>query len=216
MREHFLNRKEHSAEAGTAAIEFLMCTAFFLLPLLFGTTVMGLNLITSIQVTQFARDAAHLFSYGMDFSSASGQQMLTTLSPGLGLTSGGNAVVVFSSVTPITQNDCTGAGFTTAQCTNMNYTVFTRRIVVGNSGLLTSSFGTPSASIINSNGTVNTGSPSTPNSGYMNNSTARVQNFSITLPDAQYAYIAEVYVSTPGLSWWGPLGTTGVHSTFIF
>lgn len=220
-----MNRNQHSSESGSSVIEFLLCTTFFLLPLLFGTAVTGLCLITSIEVTEFTRDAAHLFSYGIDFSSTSGQQMLGQIAPGLAsgtppvLTSGGNAVVIFSIVTPISQTDCTGAGFTASNCSNMGSTVITRRIVVGNTSLLTSRYATPSSSIINSStGVISSGTPSPSyTGGYMNDSSAQVQNFSISsLPDGQYAYIAEVYVATPTLGWWGSVGTNNIRSTFIF
>jgi hypothetical protein len=213
---------ENTRERGSAFVEFLLCFAFFLLPLLLGTVAVGLNIIESIEVTQVCRDAAHLFSYGIDFSSSSGQQMLTTLAPGIDLSSSGSGEIILSIVTYITSTDCVAAGYSST-CPNANKIVMTRRILVGNSNLFSSSFATPSSTIWNSSTGVVAIGDSNGNAGYLNDSSAVVSTSSslstpsvITLADGQYAYIAEMKVNTPGLSLWGPLGTTAVRAQFIF
>ncbi len=137
-----VTRKSHSRQKGSALIEFVLCFALFWVPLFLGTLVIGFNVIRAIQVTQVCRDAGHMYSYGMDFSQSAYQNLLVSLAPGLNMTvSGGKGVVILSTVTYVDQTDCTAGGY--PHCANLNQTVFTRRIVIGNSGLYSSAFGTP-------------------------------------------------------------------------
>src|SRR5205807_3027362 len=142
--------------------------------LLIGTLVIGGNLIKSIQVVQLCRDVGHMWAYGVDFSQTSNQNLIAQLAQGLNFsTSGtGNGVVILSKVTYIGATQCTAAGLAanTTSCPNLNQTVFTRRVVVGNSGVRASNFGTPAGGIIGANGYILS-------ADYLTNTSARATNF---------------------------------------
>jgi len=211
-----MSRKErlNSRERGSVMIEFTLATSLFLVPLLLGTMVIGQNLIREIEVTQVCRDAGHMYSYGVDFSQSANQNLLVNLAQGLSFqTSGGNGVVILSTVTFIGPNDCVAGGYQPngSSCANLNQTVFTRRIVVGNASVKASAFGTPSAGLIDSSGNIS-------QAGYLNNTSTRATGFSslVALTSGQFSFMSEMYVATPDLSFWTYLGTTGVSARTIF
>lgn len=175
---------------------------------------MGFDLIRAMQVTQVCRDAGHMYSYGVDFSQSAYQNLLISLAPGLNMTAtGGSGVVILSTVTYIDSNDCIAGGYlaTTSSCANLNQTVFTRRVVVGNAGLHTSAFGTPSSGDMDSSGNISS-------AGYLNNSNDRAVGFSglIPLSSGQFSYMSEMYEQSPNLSWWSYLGTAWADARSIF
>ena len=201
---HSVNR--NSTERGSALIEFILCVGLFWMPLFFGATQFGLQLISAIQVTEVSRDSGHMYAYGVDFSQSSNQYLLASFQPSLNVDptgSGGSTVVILSTVEYVDTALCQAGGYSST-CPNYGNIVFTGQIVVGNAALHASNFGTPTTS---SNGTVSMGGPST--SGYLNASNALVTGFSgITLTSgasgAQYAYISEVYSKSSGLNWFLP------------
>ena len=210
----FTRKNRSSSERGSALVEFVVCFGLFWVPLFLGLLVMGFDLIRAMQVTQVCRDAGHMYSYGMDFSQSAYQDLLVSLAPGLNMTtSGGNGVVILSTVTYIAASDCTAGGYqaTQSSCANLNQTVFTRRIVVGNASLHTSAFGTPNSSDLDSSGNVSA-------AGYLNNVNDRAVGFGNVIPlsSGQFSYMAEMYVESPDLSWWSYLGTTWANSRAIF
>ncbi|MGH9652619.1 MAG: TadE/TadG family type IV pilus assembly protein, partial [Bryobacteraceae bacterium] len=138
-----MNLRKSSGERGSAVIEFVMI-ALFCVPLLLGTATVGLDLIREMEVTQLTRDAARMYSDGIDFMQSSNQTLLANLSPDLGLSTG-NAVVIFSTLTYV-DPDC--------YCTNAGKTVFVKRVVVGNASLYTSTFGAPLPSELDGEGNV--------------------------------------------------------------
>jgi hypothetical protein len=199
--------------SGSALMEFSFSTLFWV-PLLLGTMVLGLNLSRSIRVTQFCRDAAHMYAYGVDFSQTGNQSLLLRLASGLNITAtGGNGVVIFSTITYIAASDCTagGLGANSSQCPNLNYMVFTKRIVVGNSSLKASAFGTPNPSDMDSSGSI-------PSSKFLKDTSTRAVGFSnyLTVASGQYAYVSESYFSSPDYDWTGFLTGTGVAARNIF
>jgi hypothetical protein len=205
-------------ERGSALIEFLLCMSLLIVPLLLGTTVLGFNLIREIQITELCRDATHMYSQGADFTESSYQTELFKLAQGLNISAtGGNGVVILSTITFMDQPTCQavyGSNWQ-SQCTNYNNTIFMRQVVIGNSTLYTSAFGTPPVDSTNSDNVTQ--------ANQMTNSSARASNpgggsFSLVPVTAytQYAYVGEVYFTTPDLSWWGPLGTTHITARFIF
>ncbi|MGH9582550.1 MAG: TadE family protein [Bryobacteraceae bacterium] len=201
-----------STERGSAVIEFVMI-ALFCVPLLLGTIVLGLDLIREMQVTQVARDAGRMYSTGIDFTQTSNQNLLVSLSHGLNLSAsgGGDGVVIFSTLIYVDTTACQAGNVPLNQCSNLNHTVFIKRVVVGNSAIYTSSFGTPSSSLMDSQGNLST-------SGYLTNSSARADAFYNLLPlgTGQYAFMAEVYVSSPGYDFWSFLGTPATYARSIF
>lgn len=211
-----MRRQNHRdrLQRGSAMVEVTLVTSLFLIPLLFGTIILGLNLIREIEVTEVCRDAAHMYAFGIDFSQSSYQNLLVDLAQGLNFsTSGGNGVVILSTVTFVGPNDCTAAGYqaNTSSCPNMNQTVFTRRIVVGNSSLRQSGFGTPNSGDMDSEGDISA-------STYLTDTSTRAVGFSSLIPltSGQFAYMSEMYLATPDLSWWNYLGTTSISARSIF
>jgi hypothetical protein len=207
------NVKTRGTECGSALIEFLLCTSLLIVPMLLGTAVLGLNLVRDIQVTELCRDATHMYSQGVDFTQTSYQTELFKIAQGLNITStGGNGVIILSTITYVDSTACAAGGYSDSNCTNLNYTVFTRQVVIGNSSLYTSVFGTPPVDTSNSDNVTQ--------ANYLTNSAARASNFSpqiLTLSSStQFAYVGEVYFKTPDLSWWAPLGTTAIGARFVF
>ena len=195
-------------QRGSEMIEFALVVSF-LLPFLFGTVVVGLNLGRSIQVTQVSRDAGHMYSRSVDFSEPANQNLIERLAQGLDIhVTGGTGVVILSTVMFIGQAQCDAASLSASACTNLNQPVFINRIVVGNASTRSSAFGTPSSTIVDSTGQV---------SNYMTNTTARANGFNAVLPLAagDLAYVSEVYVPSsdyglPGYT------STGVYSRTVF
>jgi hypothetical protein len=195
-------------QRGNELIEFALVTTF-LLPLLFGTVVVGLNLNRSIQVTQVSRDAGHMYSRGVDFSDPANQAVVERLAQGLNIhTTGGAGVVILSTVEFIGAAQCTAGGLTSGQCTNLNYPVIIHRIVIGNAGARASSLGTPSPELIGSNGNV---------SNYLTNTSTRASGFTsvLAMQAGDIAYVSEVYVPSSDYGLPG-YETTGVYCRTVF
>ncbi len=191
-------------------MEFVLGVALFWIPLFFGVLVIGFALVRAVQVTQVCRDAGHMYAYGIDFTLPSYQTLLASLAQGYNLTSTGNAVVVLSTVTYISSTDCQAGGYT-SNCANVNQMVITRRIVVGNSSIRSSSFGTPPAGDMGTDGNVTA-------AGYLNDPACQAVNFTNVIPltDGEYAYVAEMWVNSPDINWWNVLGTTAIGARSIF
>ena len=215
-----MRRNRRSTQRGTVLIEFTLSMLIWI-PLLLGASQFGFKLIQAIQVTQVCRDGGHLYAYGVNFSQSSNQYLLAGLAPGLNIDptgQGGSSVVILSTVNYIDLAECQAGGYTST-CPNYEQIVFTNQLVVGNSSLHASYYGTP-ATDSTGTGNVTMGSPST--SGYLNQSSAVVRNFpSISLSTGstgqQYAYISEMYTQSSGLNWFFPgSGYTWVTAASFF
>lgn len=196
-------------------MEFLLAATLLILPLLFGTFVFGMRLVRANQVAEVCRDAGHMYAYKVDFSQTASQNELVQMAQGLNMTAtGGSGVVILSTITFIASNDCVAGGYPSGSCPNVNNTVFTNRIVIGNPSLVINSqtqisaFGTPPAAIIQSNGDILT-------SDYLSNSGAVANNFISVIPvtSGQYAYVAEVFFQNPDF---GFLDSGRITSRSIF
>ncbi|MFN7997532.1 MAG: hypothetical protein U0Q18_28195 [Bryobacteraceae bacterium] len=208
-----MRTRPRSRNAGTVTIEFTFSTLFWVV-LLMGLSTTGLNLIRSLQITHISRDAGHLYAYGLDFTQSGDQNLLIQLCSGLNVTTtGGNGVFLFSTVMYIDAAQCTASGLqaNTTSCPNLGQSVFTQRLVVGNSSLYASKFGTPSASIVASDGLIAT-------SDYLRNTSARAVGFTSLLPmtGGKLAYLTETYFSSPDFDWRGYMTNTGVYANAIF
>ncbi|HWB85717.1 MAG TPA: TadE/TadG family type IV pilus assembly protein [Bryobacteraceae bacterium] len=205
-----MRKARHStSRRGSAMVEFALAFTF-LLPLLFGGVTTGINLRRSIQAEQIARDAGHMYASSVDFSDSSNQAILIRLTEGLNMTAtGGDGVIILSTVTYVTQDDCTAAGLKSSQCVNANQSVVVNRIVIGNSSLRTSQFGTPTASLIDSEGDV---------SNYLTDTSARATGFGsvLSLGDGDLAYVAEDYFTSPSYNILGYHLGGGVAARMIF
>jgi Flp pilus assembly protein TadG len=201
-------RRSRGGRSGNELVEFAL-VATVLLPLLFGTFVVGMNLGRSVQVSQVSRDAGHLYARAVDFSDAANQQLLVRLAQGLPITTtGGQGVIILSTVMHIGDAQCDGAGLSGGACTNRNQDVFTHRIVIGNSAARSSAFGTPTPALIDSHGTV---------SNYLTDAGACASGFQPVLPlqAGEVASVAEVYFPSP--DWTMPgYQSTGVYARTIF
>lgn len=174
---------------------------------LLGVVGIGLTLGYAIQVNQLTRDTGHMFFDGVDFSLTSNQNIVGRLSNGMGLASDsvgdinatGNGVIVLTQVIEVGANECNLANLSanTSSCPNLGQLVIEKRIVIGNSSLRTSSFGSPTAALIQSDGSI------TP-SNYCTNSSVVVPSTSaaatLSLAADQYSFIVESYFVTPALS----------------
>ena len=201
------------SERGSTMIETAL-SLLVLMPLLMGTSVVGVNLVRAIQVNQFCRDVAHLYAYGIDFAQTGNKTLLTHLAQGLNVqASGGEGAVVFSTVTFVAGTDCIAAGYAanTTSCPNLNQAVFTRRIVVGNPSKLTSHYGTPPSSIVGSDGYIAA-------TNYLRNTSDRASGFGsiMSINSGQFAYLTETYVAAPDLDWRGFMSGTGTYTYNIF
>jgi Flp pilus assembly protein TadG len=156
---------------GGAMVEFMMLTPIWL-PLILGTLWIGSAMVRGLQVTEVARDAASMFCRGTDFSVAVGSNannaeynsILPNLASDLGtVTTTGNGVFIFSTLTYVGNSVCASLGSTygtaptsgnagshTGSCTNYGKFVFTQQYLVGNTSLRSSTFGTPAAADLDS------------------------------------------------------------------
>ncbi len=201
------------SERGSIMVETVL-SLLVLMPLLMGTSVIGMNLVRAIQVRQFSRDVAHLWAYGIDFSKDGNQTLMTHLAQGLNVQkTGGNGVVIFSTVTMVGDADCTAGGLkaNTTSCPNLNQAVYVRRIVVGDPTKLTSKFGTPPSNIVGSDGKIAA-------SDYLTNKADRVPAFTtlMAINSGEYKFLTEVYVAASDLDWKGFMSGTGTYSYNIF
>ena len=136
---------------GVAIVEFSF-VMLVLIPMLLGSTVVGVNMVRSLQTVQLGRDAGHMYARGVDFSQAGNKTILASIGSGVSLsaTSGsGNAVVILSTVTYIDKAMCLSDGLAVdingnpIGCTNLGKWVFTQRLVIGQSSIHGSNFGSP-------------------------------------------------------------------------
>lgn len=190
---HRRQNHRRARQRGNTILEFALVTVF-LIPLLFGSFNLGMNLNQSIRVTQVVRDAGHMYARFVDFNLPSNKDILVRLAMGLGMTvDGGDGVIILSKVTFINDDDCTGAGVPLAECANRNNYVITHRLVIGNAALKSSYFGTPSSAFLDSSGNV---------TDIYRESSARATNFGslITLQSSQFAFVAEGFFRGAGVN----------------
>jgi hypothetical protein len=180
-----------------------------------------------IQAVQVDRDVAHMYSDGIDFTQTTAQNIIIQdLALGTGMTAtGGNGVIIFSQIQTVYAADCTASAV--SPCTNAGLPVFTQRIVVGNSSLRTSQFGTPASSILDASGNISA-------SVYLSNSNSSVRTtgFESQLdaaaatagltstppvqPQGNIAYVVETFFQYPDIGFLGFNTTGGAYSCFIF
>lgn len=199
-------------DRGSAVIEFAL-TLPILVSLVLGIFMMGLTVIRGISVVQVTRDTAQMFARGLDFSIVQNQDIVVRLAAGLGMTrTGGDGVVILSQIMYIGDEQCAAGGFAVGdtRCTNRNWPVFLRRIVVGNASLRQSNFGTPNPSLINAQGYV---------ANYLTDASTRAVGFADLMPDmapGQIAYLVEAYFWAPELTLASMRFGGGVYSRSIF
>ena len=209
--------KRNRNERGNGLLEFA-AVSIVVIPLFFGMVGAGIQLGRMNEAVQICRDAAHMYARGVDFSQTGNQNILVSLATGSGMTvSGGTGVIIMSQIVQVYQADCTAAGLTAGQCTNLNQLVFVSRIVTGNSGLRASNYGTPPAALVNTQGNIAASDYLTKPALVLTGSmVSELANSGLTLNDGDIAYLTEFYESTPDLSFLGASGTGGVYAKAIF
>jgi Flp pilus assembly protein TadG len=217
----------HSPESGSTIVEFALM-APCLVMLLFSSTGLGIMMGRYSQAVQVARDVAHMYSNGIDFTQTANQSIVTQqLAAGTGMTNtGGNGEVILSQVASVYQSDCTAAAV--SPCTNAGLPVFTQRIVFGNSTLRTSSYGTPSATILDASGNIastvylSNSDSSVRTSGFesaLDSAVLRATGSAATPPaqaQGDTAYIVEVMFKYPDIGFLGWSTAGGAYASFIF
>jgi hypothetical protein len=176
---------------GTTLVEFALVSSFILIPLVLGTASIGMTMARTIRIYQLTRDAAHMFSRGVDFSQTGNQALLLTMATGLNITStGGEGVIIFSGI------QCTGAG----------QAVVTKRLVVGNSGLRASNYANPTQ--IDSSGNVN----------YTQDPGANASSFLSVMPmsTGESTYLVETYYSSSDFDLAGFWTGNGTYTMAVF
>jgi hypothetical protein len=182
-------RHDAGGRRGSTLIEFVLAGSFIFVPLVVGTVSIGMSMVRSIQVTALNRDVGHLFASGVDFSQTVNQNLLVNIAGDLNITAaGGNGVVILSEI------DGTG----------VNQAVISRRLVIGNTSLRASSYGTPDT--IDSGGNVTA------------DASATAVNFTpavIPMVSGQIAYVAETYFSTSDYNLGGMM-PNGIYVWTVF
>ena len=198
-------------ESGNAIVEFAL-VATFLVSLLMGTFSIGMTLTRSVQAGVVSRDAGAMFMRYVDFTLTANKDILVRLANGMGMTTnGGTGVVIMTQLTKIGNAQCTAGGLSPASCPNNGRNVVVKRVTVGNNTIFTTSFGNPSAAIIQSDGTITA-------TNYLNDASVRADAFSsvMTLNDGEFAYISEAYFQTPQINLPGYRDATYVYQKNIF
>ena len=163
------------------------------IPVLLGVAGLGIRLGRTLDATQVTRDVAHMYALGTDFSLPGTQAIARTLSREFSLTSTGTGVLILSRVVKVYQGDCDAAGVPT--CPNLGQTVFAQRLVIGNTTLRASNFGTPPSSYIDAQGNISS-------HDYCGQLTLVADGFDsvLSLAQNQSAYLVEGYFSMPEIS----------------
>ncbi|MFN7648560.1 MAG: TadE family protein [Acidobacteriota bacterium] len=199
------------ATQGSSLVEFALVIVF-LVPIMLGVISIGMSLTVSIQASVVARDAGSMFMRYVDFSLSSNKALIVRIARGMGMTeTGGDGTVILTQILRIGAAQCVPPYPNTAACPNFNRNVITRRVIIGNATLTTSTFGTPAAGIVASDGTISA-------SNYLANATARADAFDalMTLGDGETAFISEAYFRTPYLDMPGFRTNTFVYQRNIF
>jgi Flp pilus assembly protein TadG len=231
-------RRKHR-ENGSTLLELAIVFPL-MVAMLFGTVGLGVMLGRFITAEQICRDVAHMYSDGVDFSQTNNQNIIVQqLASGTGITAtGGNGVIILSQIETVYQKDCTADGINS--CTNMGLPVFIQRLYMGNQSLKSSTFGTPTSTLMDSEGNISA-------TVYMTNSDTSVQTGTFigqldnaitrsggTLPsngtqcgsttasttcamaDGDVAFVTEVYIQYPDIGFLGWSTTGGAYVRFIY
>jgi Flp pilus assembly protein TadG len=214
-----MRRSARRKQSGATIIEFTL-SLMFLVPLLLGTLVFGFRLVEAQQINQITRDLAHMYSRGVTFNQATGGSTeAASLADQFGLTSTGNSVIIFSTITLMTAAGC-NAGTGSNTCNNLNQPVFESQVAIGNITGNSSVFGTPtSTGVLPATSGVSNNYSTTPTAAQMATNTWAVANhFSnlVTLTSGQVVYVVEMINNTPSLSISGVTGLPQVYSRAIF
>ncbi len=238
MNTRFAVTPRRRKQSGSTILELAIIFPLLTL-LLFGTVGLGVMLGRFITAEQICRDAAHMYSDGVDFSQTNNQNIIIQqLANGTGITAtGGNGIIIFSQIQTVYQADCNAASQT---CTNLGLPVFVQRLYIGKQSLKSSTFGTPAAGDMDAQGNIAASiymTNSDPNVkttnfiGQLDNAISRAGgstpgaspscgalNAATTCAQAQDnpAYVCEVYFTYPDIGFLGWSTAGGAYARFIF
>jgi len=205
-------------QSGATVLEFTLSLTV-LIPLLLGTYVFGFRLVRNQQTDQITRDLAHMYSRGVDFTQSGAATEASDLANQFGLTSTGNSVAIFSTITLETSTACHAATGSN-NCTNLNKPVFTQQVAIGNASANGSAYGTPTSngSLPATSGVSNDYSTTVSATAQATNTWAVAYNFGsvLTLTSGEITYMVEMFNNTPDLSIPGLTGSPQVYSRAIF
>jgi hypothetical protein len=238
MRRVTEQRKKR--QAGQEIIEFALIS-LFLVPMLLGTFVVGMNIIKNLQANQVVRDLDNIYIHGGDFSTYPLQQLAQRLGQGLNLQfpafpngtlnvqantgTAGDGLVWVSQIMYIgatTDPNCVSVG--AGMCTNHDSFVFSQRIVFGNSSLNSvhpSVLGDPTGATIANGGNVqnyvtdSNAQLSSSGEAALNALWQTTSNGHTPLTDGQVVYVVEGYFQTPSLSL-GSVTSKGIYARSFF
>lgn len=203
-------------QRGSTITEFSVVFPF-LVAAFFGTVGLGISMVRYMQAVHIARDLAHMYAGGVDFTQTGNINIAIKLAENTGMTAnGGNGRVIFSKISTVYQADCTASGL--GSCANKDLAVVTQRVTIGNAALLTSQFATPSPSnIMDAQGNITA-------ANYMNaNTTVRAPLLTSLLSAAgttqlqgDVANVTETYFLYPDISFLGGSTPAGVYVRFIY
>jgi hypothetical protein len=206
--------RRRNKQRGGSVIEFALSTTFWV-PLLIGTCTMGFKMVQADRIAEICRDVGHMYGYGTDFSLSGNQAIAQRLAQGYDLSSTGTGVLIFTVVKMIGPSDCTSSGYvpsnqtpSTSNCPNLNQNVISQRIYIGNTSLRGSDFGTPSNTLLDSQGNITL-------TQQVSNVALQTSSFGnlLTLGPSQFAYLTEAYFSSTDL-YGNP--AAGIYSRSIF
>jgi hypothetical protein len=201
-------RKRLGSTRGSSMLELVMLLTVAV-PMLLGVAGVGLQLGRTLSATQVTRDVSHMYALGADFSLSGAKNIASTLSRDFSLTSTGNAVLILSRVVKVYQADCDANSLKT--CPNLNQAVFAQRIVIGNSTLRSSYFGTPPSTYVDTSGNVKV-------TDYLQQSSLVASGFNsvLALQQGQSARMVEGYFSMPELNLTATTGGGAYYARMLF
>lgn len=187
--------QRRKSREGSTMIEFCLCMAL-LLPMLFGSMSVGINLGRSLQVSQVVRDTGHMYARSTDFSLAGSKALVAHLSRSLGMSAtGGDGVVILSKVLMVGSSQCLAGGVPVASCSNLGKAVAVQRITIGSANYGTSAFVTPESRLMDSNGDIDP-------DDYLKNLSVVTQGLTTLLPmlEGDETYLVEAWFRSANLT----------------
>jgi hypothetical protein len=187
-------RRHVTIEGFGASIPLYALGAIFLVPLSVGVLLVSSSATKEDHANQISRDLASMYAQGVDFSQSANQGIAMRVAEGLGMDPS-QGVVILSKIRVVHDADC-GSN---PRCANKGQAVVTQRYVLGNPALRQSSFGTPAA-VEQATGNIQ---------DWMNDSSARAQEFPSKLKPGEFTYAAECYLASAE-------NHAGVYSRVLF
>lgn len=203
-------RPDRGKPRGSVLVEAALSISLIFVPMALAVVVVGLNMIRAITANQVNRDAGHIFARGVDLSgSATGlvnRGILFQMAPALQTTTAsGTAVLILSWVEYLNS-----ASTCPSPCSNLGHVVILQQIVLGNSALRASSFGTVAAGSRDAT-TFKVTSP-------FSDTSVRADPILtyLTMSDGDVAYLSETYYSSSDLFIPGVPGPAGTYARAFF